>query len=245
MDNPGYVALSRQLTLSRQMEMIANNLANMNTTAYRGEGLMFREHLAGTGETGIGAKRDTISFVQDLSQLRDLSAGPMTNTGAALDVAIEGPGYFVVDTPQGPRYTRDGHFKLDAQGQVTTASGDPVLAGGGPIVIPIDATDIQIARDGSVSTEQGDLGRLDVVTFESEQLLERVKGNYYDAGDALAAPAAQTEVVQGMLESSNVKGVVEMTKLIETMRGYQSAQRLGEQEHERQRRAIQSLISNS
>lgn len=240
MDNPGYVALSRQLTLSRQMEMIANNLANMNTTAYRGEQILFREFLSGNGEG-----REPVSFVRDPAQLRDLSIGPMSSTGAALDVAIDGPGYFVIDTPQGPRYTRDGHFKLDGQGLVTTVAGDPVLAGGGPIVIPIDAKDIQIARDGTVSTEQGELGRLDIVTFDNEQLLERVNGNAYDAGEANPTAADGAEVIQGMLESSNVQGVGEMTRLIETLRSYQSAKRFSEQEHERQRRAIQSLIQTN
>jgi len=240
MDNPGYVALSRQLTLSRQMEMIANNLANMNTTAFRGEQMLFREFLAGSG-----SEREEVSFVRDPAQLRDLSIGPMSNTGAALDVAIDGPGYFVIDTPQGPRYTRDGHFKLDAQGQLTTAAGDPVLAGGGPVVFPIDAKDIQIASNGEVSTEQGELGRLDIVTFDNEQLLERVKGNAYDAGDATANAAVDAEVIQGMLEASNVRGIGEMTRMIETQRSYQAAQRLSEQEHERQRRAIRSLIQGN
>ena len=240
MDNPGYVALSRQLTLGRQMEMIANNLANMNTTAYRGEQILFREFLAGSG-----GEREAVSFVRDPGQLRDLSSGPMSSTGAALDLAIDGPGYFVIDTAQGPRYTRDGHFKLDAQGQVTTAAGDPVLADGGPLVVPIDAKDIQVAGDGTVSTEQGELGRLDVVTFDNEQLLKRVKGNAYDAGEAIATAAVGSEVVQGMLEGSNVQGVGEMTRMIETLRGYQSAQRFAEQEHERQRRAIQSLAQTS
>ena len=240
MDNPGYVALSRQLTLGRQMEMVANNLANMNTTAYRGEQILFSEFLAGRDD-----EREPVSFVRDPAQLRDLSPGPMTSTGAALDVAIDGPGYFVIDTPQGPRYTRDGHFKLDAQGQVTTVSGDPVLAGGGPVVVPIDARDIEIAGDGTVSTEQGELGRLDIVTFDNEQLLQRVKGNAYDAGEANAIAAVGSEVVQGMLEASNVQGVGEMTRLIETLRSYQSAKRFSEQEHERQRRAIQSLIQTN
>lgn len=240
MDNPGYVALSRQLTLSRQMEMIANNLANMNTTAFRGEQMLFREFLAGSG-----SEREKVSFVRDPAQLRDLSIGPMTTTGASLDVAIDGPGYFVIDTPEGPRYTRDGHFKLDAQGQLTTASGDPVLAGGGPVVIPIDAENIEIASNGEVSTEQGEHGRLDIVTFDNEQLLQRVKGNAYAAGEATATAAVDSEVTQGVLEASNVRGVGEMTKMIETLRSYQAAKRFADQEHERQRRAIQSLIQGS
>ena len=128
---------------------------------------------------------------------------------------------------------------------MTTAAGDPVLAGGGPVVFPIDAKDIQIASNGEVSTEQGELGRLDIVTFDNEQLLERVKGNAYDAGDATANAAVDAEVIQGMLEASNVRGIGEMTRMIETQRSYQAAQRLSEQEHERQRRAIRSLIQGN
>lgn len=240
MDNAGYVAISRQLTLRRQMDAIANNMANINTTAYRGEQLLFKEYLAGTG-----TEREAVSFVQDLSQLRDLSPGRITNTGGALDIAVNGPGYFVIETEAGRRYTRDGHFRLDDQGQVVTAAGDTVLSTAGPIVIPTDAKDIQIAQDGTVSTEQGDLGRLDLVVFDNEQLLKKVQGNYYDPGEAKATPADQIDVSQGMLETSNVEGVVEMTRMIQTMRSYQSAQRLAEQEHERQRRAIQSLITSN
>lgn len=240
MENPGYVALSRQMALARQMEVIANNLANLNTPAFKGEGMLFTEYLEQVPGT------DEVSYVQDIATYRNLSAGPISNTGNPLDVAINGEGHFVVETPAGERYTRNGVFRLDPNGRIVTAQGYPVLGqGGAPLIVPPNAGEIVVAGDGSVSTDIGPLGRLEVVTFDDLDTLTPVGAGLYDAADQEPSPVAQPTVMQGAIEGSNVIGVIEMTNMIETSRSYQSTARLMEGEHERQLRAIQNLVTQA
>lgn len=240
MENPGYVALSRQMALARQMEVIANNLANLNTPAFKGEGMLFAEYLEQVPGT------DEVSYVQDVATYRNLSAGPISNTGNPLDIAIDGEGHFVVETPAGERFTRNGVFSLDANGRIVTAQGYPLLGQGGTeLIIPPNAGEIVVAGDGSISTDLGPLGRLELVTFEDPNTLVPIGGGLYDAGDQEQTPVAQPTLLQGAIEGSNVVGVIEMTNMIETSRSYQSTARLMEGEHERQLRAIQNLVSQA
>jgi flagellar basal-body rod protein FlgF len=120
------VALSRQDTLARQLDVVANNLANMNTTAFKAERMMFADYLVQVGSAD-GATGDAIAFVRDFATVRDPSEGKLEETGGDLDVALAGEGYLVVQTPQGERYTRDGHLRLDEAGQLVTDDGLPVL----------------------------------------------------------------------------------------------------------------------
>ena len=236
MENPGYVALSRQMVLKRQMDVVANNIANLTTPGFRAESMVFIEHLART------VPQERVSFVQDIATVHDLRPGPMTTTGNSLDLAIRGDGYFAVETPEGERFTRAGHFALDAQGQVVTTAGYPVLSDAGtPIVIPEQSEEIVVADDGTISTDEGLLARLRLVRFENQQALARQENGLYDAGAQDAEPADDSAVQQGTLESSNVLGVVEMTKMMATVRSYQTAATLTNEEHERQRRAITAL----
>ncbi len=239
MENTGYIALSRQSVLRRKMDVIANNLANMTTPAFKGEDMMFVEHLRKTGEN------DRVSLVQDIALLRNISEGPMTKTENPLDLAISGPGYFVVETVDGERYTRNGTFQLDAQGQIVTTQGDPLLAAdGNPITIPVNETEISVARDGSVSAGETLISRIQIVSFENEQALEKQSNSLLAPGDQEPQPAEEGEVIQGMIEGSNVQGIVEVTRMINTIRSYTATSKLVDQEHERQRRAIQVLVSS-
>lgn len=238
MENPGYIALSRQMVLRRQMDVMANNVANIATPAFKAEGMMFVEHLRKT-EPG-----EKIRFVQDIATVRDLRPGALTHTGGPLDLAIQGEGYFAVETPEGPRYTRAGGFTLDADGQIVTARGYPLLDdGGAPLALPTDAGEITVSRDGTIVTDQGEVGRVGVVGFADEQALKHLEGGLYDSDGQEPVPVETPEVEQGALEGSNVAGVVEMTKLIATVRLYQSAAKMADEEHQRQRRAIDALAS--
>lgn len=236
MENTGYIALSRQMTLRRQMDVIANNMANINTPAYKGQSMLFVEYLE-TSKSG-----EKMSFVQDVALVRNLNEGQMTTTENPLDLAISGNAYFEIDTPVGPRYTRNGVFQLNAEGELVTASGERVLGeGGNPILLPPNARDVTVTRDGTISTDQGPAGRLRLVSFENEQALVKLADGLYDAEGQDTLPAEDAEVLQGMVEGSNVQGILELTKMIETARQYASAGRMVNDEHERQRRAIQSL----
>ena len=237
MDNASYVTLSRQTALSRQMEVIANNIANTSTPAFQGESVIFAEVLQRTG-TG-----ETLSFAQDRGQSRNTAEGPLSATGNTLDFSISGSGYFVIETEDGERYTRAGRFQLDNQGRLVTHDGNPVLsAAGRPITTrPADGP-IEVSRDGVVSGARGVIGRIEVVTFEDEQQLRKTAGGLYET-DERSTPAEDAEVIQGMLEQSNVEPVIEITRMIALMRSYNSAQTLLETEHDRERKAISTIVS--
>lgn len=242
METPSYITLSRQAALRRQMDVVANNLANMNTPAYRAENMMFVEYLQQTqrGETGA------LSFVQDIATFRDLSEGPMTATGNALDFAISGPGYFVVETDDGPRYTRHGSFRLNDDNEIVTHAGHPVLdQNGNAIEVPDNAERIDVTGDGIISTEVGEIAQFDLVAFDDDQALTKLADGLYDAEAAPVLPADDARVKQGMVEGSNVEGIVEMTRMIEVLREYQIAQQMSEGEHERRVRAVRTLVEGA
>lgn len=238
MENTLLIALSHQAALRRRLEVIANNVANMNTTGFKSEQPMFAEVLVKSrgGETARG---DTLSFVLDQATRRDTTAGPLIATGNPLDVAIVGDGYFVVMTPTGEHVTRQGRFRLDDIGQLVTEHGHPVMAEGDqPILLGPEDADIAISRNGVVSSENGELGRLRIVGFDNEQTLRLVEGGLLMAeapGEDLQAP----EVAQGMLEGSNVEPIREITRLIAVQQAYDSASRMIDREDERIRKMIE------
>ena len=240
METVSHIALAHQTSLNRRMSVISHNLANLNTTAYRREDLMFEEVLRETqdGETG------NISMVQDVSSFFKLESGPMESTGNPLDVAINGDGYFTVETEDGPRYTRDGSFMINADNELVTKEGRAVLdAQGNVIDMPENGGRIEIARDGTVSTPDEDLGQLGVVTFENEQALKKRPDSLYDPEDMNPQPAENPEIHQGMLEGANIQGITEMTNMMDVVRSYQGAKKMMDQDHERQLRAIRTLVS--
>ena len=237
MENALLVGLTAQMALRRNMEIIANNLANTSTAGFKRETPVFEELLVPIESDN--AATSEISFVRDWGVLRDFNPGPLEQTGAPLDVAVEGNGFLVVRTAAGERYTRDGHLKLDATGRIVTSDGDPVMSDGGEIQIPPGERDIKIAQDGTVSTAQGITGKIRVVSFPPSALMKEGK-NLYTA-DASPAPAANARVLQGMVERSNVEAVVEMTKMIEVLRAYQHSSETLNATDDLIRRAVQRL----
>ena len=236
------VALSRQDTLQRHIDVVANNLANMNTTAFKGERMMFTDHLVRTG-SGDHRVGDAIAFVRDLATVRDLADGKLEQTGGDLDLALVGEGYFVVSTPEGERYTRDGQLRLDQAGQLVTEDGLPVLTqSGAPLVFGPQDTRIGIARDGAVSSEMGDLGRLRVVRFAHPERMQPVAGGLM-ASDEQPEDVAAPALMQGMLESSNVQPIVEMERLIDLHRAYDQARVLVDREDDRIRKMLQAYAA--
>lgn len=232
MDNTSYVALSRQLALERQMAVLAGNIANMNTHGFKAEGMLFEEVLERAGRPG------RVAFVKEAGLVRDLNPGVLEATGNPFDLAINGEGYFAVETAAGQRYTRNGHFMVNADGAVVTSGGHRLLDdGGAPILLPADSTAIDIARDGTISTKDGILGRIGLFGFANEASLSR-EGESLFATDQAAEPVAVPDIAQGRLERSNVQPIVEMTRMMETVRAFQNTQRLLETHHELVRRVI-------
>jgi flagellar basal-body rod protein FlgF len=240
MENPIYIALSRQDALRRQMDVVANNLANMTTPAYKNQRMMFLEYLAKPATTG-GASGDKVSMVQDYAVLRNTAAGAITATNNPLDVALHGNGYMAVETRDGQRYTRSGHLQLDLDRQIVNANGLPVMdEQDRPMTVPQNSGAITITADGIVSTEQGQIGKIKLVRFEREQFMKELGGGLF-ATDEPEQPATDLKVVQGSVEESNVQSVVEMTQMIDISRQYATNQKLIDAEHERQRNAITKL----
>lgn len=241
MENASYIGLSRLSTMRRNLDVIANNLANMNSNAYKGERVMFEEYL------DRGDRRNPVSFVTDTAVLRDVRVGKLEQTGNPLDLAINGSGYFTIDTPQGRRFTRDGHFRLDDDRRLVTSGGHPVLDNRGrEIKFPEGQADrAAISVDGTVTVGQEQVGKIDLVSFANEQTLRKTsQGLYATDQEPQAAPQTST-IAQNALEASNVEPIIEMTNMIELLRQYQNTQNLMDQEHDRLRRTIERLGRSS
>lgn len=240
MENTSLIALSRQAALQRQMDVVAHNLANMNTTGFKGEKVMFIDELV-KSRGGDRRLYENLAFVRDIATMRDTTEGQLQKTEDPLDLAVRGNGYFAVETDDGERYTRKGNFRLDQTGQLVTEDGHPVLSSGGqPIFFSPADREITIGRDGSISTNNGQLGRLRVVSFENEHSL-RATGNGLYETESLPRDVERPEVLQGMLEGSNVEPIREMANMVEVHRAYDNVKNLIEREHDRMQRTIREL----
>jgi len=246
MENTMYVALSRQSTLRRQMDVVANNLANMSTHGYKSGQMMFVEHLT-KSKGGDNLLTPNLAYVRDIATMTDTKPGAIEHTGNPLDIAIQGDGYFVVQTPEGERYTRNGRLQLDNTGQLVNQLGQPVLAdGGAPMVFAPEDTEIVVSKDGTVSTNNGELGKLRIVNFDNEQVLDRSSGAQFSTTeDNPAQDVEDPTVLQGAVEGSNVEPILEMANMISVHRAYDGVKSFIEREDERQRNMIRNLAAVS
>lgn len=241
MENASLIGLSRQVALRRELNVIANNMANINTPAFKAESMMFAEYLSGSAETDMDRPGDqVVSYVEDLATVRDFSAGGLTPTGAPLDVAIRGDGWLVVQTPDGERYTRNGGLQIDAAGQLVTSEGYTVMGEGGPIQFGREDLDIAIAADGTISTSEGQKGKLRLVAFETNMELRPVGSSLYET-DAPPQAAENARIAQGYIERSNVQPVLEISRMIEVNRAYQSLASTLNRHDQLRRQAIETL----
>jgi flagellar basal-body rod protein FlgF len=245
MDNTLLVSLSHQLAAYRSMDVIANNIANVSTPGFKRESVKFEEYISSMrpaeGETGP----KSISFVQDTGVSRDLRPGTLLMTNAPFDVAVGGKGYFAVQTANGERYTRDGHFSLDTDGNLVDSNGNKVMGDGGPITLTPDDGTIHFAEDGTITGQTttgttNQLGKLRVVDFENDSTLQ-AEGNNLFSTDQPAQTATDGRVQQGMLENSNVEPVVEMAKMIDVMRAYEATANLSQAQEDLMKSAIDKL----
>jgi flagellar basal-body rod protein FlgF len=238
MENLSYISLSQQMALQQQMEITANNIANINTPGFKSQNEIFLEYL------NRSASGDTLKQVKNAGSYRDLTSGALKMTSNELDFAIQGEGYFTVETPQGTRYTRDGSFSLNDKNEIVTQSGYKVMGDGGALTVQPGASRITVSSDGSVSTEKGTVGKMKVVNFDNDQKLSPEGGNLYNANGQQETPVEKVQIVQGSIESSNVNPVVEMNKMIEGLRLYQASQKMIQNDHERIRTMIQKLTKS-
>lgn len=236
MDNGIYVALSKQLGQFRTMNIIADNMANVNTLGHKKQDMLFRNFLVPEGN----GKR--VAFTQDYLSYRNTNEGKLSVTGNNLDFAISGGGYFQVQSPLGERYTRAGNFQVDGEGYMVTTQGYRVLdAGGQPIQFQEEDVAVEVRGGGEIVVDGEERGQLGIVRFEDEQSLRRVGDNLYMAEGQGALPVDQPVVLQGMLESSNVEPILEITNMITTSRSVSSTGRFIETSYDLQKQAIATL----
>jgi flagellar basal-body rod protein FlgF len=250
MENTLLIGLSRQTVLRRELDLVANNIANLNTTGFKSDGAVFAEYLQSNARDSAFAAGDRrMSFVQDSMTWHDLSQGGLQRTGNPLDVAIEGDGFLVVQTPRGERYTRNGALQLNAQGQLVTTTGDAVLGENGPVQFAPTDRDIVINPDGTIRVREGTAnadsgrGRLRIVSFANPQRLLKDSATTFSAPEGMlpAPPAIGTRIQQGAVEKSNVRAVVEMTRMIELTRAYGEVAGILQQQGELRKNAIDRL----
>jgi flagellar basal-body rod protein FlgF len=222
MENALLIGLSRQMALRRELDVVANNVANINTTGFKADTAVFEEYLMPVASHDHFQGRDRVlSYVHDRATWHDMGQGPIKQTNNPLDVSIDGNTFIAVQTPRGERYTRNGGFQINAQGQLVTSEGYQVLGDGGPVQFQAEDRNITIARDGTVSVPEGARGRLRIVTFANAQRLQKDSTSTFAApADMAPQPAETVNVNQGTLEQSNVKPVVEMARMIEVSRQY-------------------------
>lgn len=241
MDNALFVGLSRQMLLRHEMDVVANNIANADTAGFKLETLMSKTEPRRPANTAPGPR--PVKFVLDDGVARDFGQGTLRTTGGTFDLAIEGPGFFTISTPEGERYTRDGRFTLDPTGKVITEDGDAVSGdGGGEIIVTPEKGPVSISADGVISQNGERVGKIGAVTFANQGALEKVGDNQFrNTSNLQPQPATASVIRQGMLESSNVKTVVEVTRMIEVTRSYERITQMLDATADLSRKSVERL----
>ena len=249
MDNALLIALSRQTTLRRELDIVANNIANLNTTGFKADGAVFGEYLQDKARTQQAGEARRLSFVQDRMSWHDFSQGTIQQTGNPLDVAIDGEGLLVVQTARGERYTRNGAMQINSAGELVTGTGDKIIGDAGPIILAPTDRDIVITKDGTIKVREGislnsdsTRGKLKLVVFANPQQLQKDGSSMFRAPPGVdPQPAPTVNVVQGAIEKSNVRSVVEMTRMIELTRAYTEVANILQQRNELRKNSLQQL----
>ena len=235
MENSGYTTITRQSGLMKEMRVVANNIANAATSGFRQEGVIFSEYVKSVD----GAS--SLSMGQADARQTSFAQGALTQTGGRFDFAIEGDGFFLVETPLGERLTRAGAFSPNADGDLVTPDGFRVLdAGGAPVFVPPGAADISVSADGTISTNGDPVGQLGLVQPLNPQGLIREDGVMFRADEGYQ-PAEQGRILQSFVENSNVNPILQLTRMIEVQRAYELGASFVEAEDERVRQAMRSI----
>lgn len=234
MDAAVYATLARQSGLMREMQVVANNIANQSTAGFRREGVVFAEHVA---RMDAGP---SLSMAHATGRHVDLSQAGLTQTGGAFDFAVQGEGFFLVETPQGNRLTRAGAFTPGAEGELMTPDGHRLLdAGGAPVFVPPDAGPVAVAADGTLSAGGQPLARIGLWKPADPLTLRHQGGTLFDV--AAVEPVEEGMVLQGFLEEANVNPVSEIARMITVQRAYELGQSFLDQEDRRVRAVMQTL----
>jgi flagellar basal-body rod protein FlgF len=241
MDNTTNIALSRLVAQSRNMDVIAGNLANMSTPGYRAERVIFADWLSPRTAAGTPPGGRQIAFTQDRATYRDRAEGTLTHTGNPLDLALSGDGYFTVATANGTRLTRAGRFTLQADGTIADEAGNALLdVNNQKLSVAPSDTVLTVAADGAISSQNGPIGKIAVVT-PSDPNRMTAEGSRLFRADVPTTPVTAPKLVQGAVEDSNVQPTAELVRMMSTEREYQFATQFLEAEGQRQQTAIDKI----
>ncbi len=241
MEVPSYIALSRLVAQSRALEVTATNMANANTPGFKAERVLFSDWLSKQTGTDAPPGGRTVQFVQDRATYRDQQAGPVQQTGNPFDLALGDDGYFSVETARGPRLTRAGRFTPMSDGRLGDAEGNALLdTAGQPIRISAADQRITVAADGTVSSENGRIGKVGVVR-PSDPMRVTAEGGRTLRADADTVPVDKPQVIQGAVEDSNVQPVLEMTRMMADLREFQFTTQFVQGEADRLQSSIDKI----
>lgn len=234
MDAAGYTTLNRQSGLMREMQAVANNIANMSTTGFRREGVVFSEYVSRMDGD------PSLSMAYASGRNIDLSQAAITQTGGTFDFAIQGEGFFLIETPGGQRLTRAGSFTPSAEGELVNPDGYRLLdAGGAPIFVPPDAGMVGVSADGTISAGGQPLAQVGLWQASDPHSLEHQGGTLFAAN--AVEPVEGGQILQGYVEDSNVNPVSEISRMIEVQRAYELGQTFLDREDARVRGVIETL----
>jgi len=237
------VAASRLVAQERAIEVTAMNLANVNTPGFQASRVQFSDWLNPQQKGAALPGEPKIAYTQDRATWRDAQPGALTQTGNPFDLAVRNGGYFTVATDRGPRLTRDGRFGLLPNGTIGDGAGNALMdTNGNPLQVAVTDTRITISGDGAVASENGPLGRIGVVKPTDANKLQ-AEGATLLRADTPTSPVAQPEVVQGVVEGSNVPPVLEVTRMMNDMRDYQFTTQLLQAEDDRIQSTIEKTLS--
>jgi flagellar basal-body rod protein FlgF len=243
MDNITNIALSRLSSQQQAMDVVANNLANASTPGYRAERSVFADWLVREPAGAEPQGGRTLAFGQTRATYRERTEGTLSQTGNPLDLALQGDGYFTVQTQQGPRLTRAGRFTLGRDGTIADENGDALLdASGQKMVVSRADTDLTVRADGTLRSQNGVLGQIGVVAPRDPNRMT-AEGSRLFRADVPTAPVAAPKMLQGTLEDSNVQPVSEITRMISTERDFQFVTQMVEAEGQRRQSAIDKIAA--
>jgi flagellar basal-body rod protein FlgF len=240
-ENSGYIALSRMIAQQRLLDVRASNLANVSTPGFKAERLMFSDYVLRQNGIDTAPGDSSVQMVQDRATYRDWGEGDISRTGNPLDLALQGEGFFAVETSRGERYTRAGRFTISATNQIVDLAGNVVSdTNGQPLNVPEGGGEISIKGDGTVTVGGNQVGQLKVVTFDDNQQLQAEGGTLFTTTQT-ARPATTPQVLQGAVEASNTQAITEMTKMMAEMQEFKFASQFVDGEDQREQSAIDKI----
>ncbi|OGR24085.1 MAG: flagellar basal-body rod protein FlgF [Desulfuromonadaceae bacterium GWB2_53_15] len=226
MNSGMYSALSGNIAAMKRLDIISNNLANVNTPGFKKDKMGFESLLAGAVNPPAVPQGSTADpILQKENIFIDYAQGPVAQTGNVFDLSIDGDGFFVVNTPEGQAYTRQGNFRMSADGTLVTVDGFPVMGQNG--AIRIQGSNVEIDAKGVVTVDGNPAGTLNIVDFPKPYNLSKTAGALFTPADPQVTPqAAKGELRQGYLEGSNVETISEMVQMIETSRYFEACSKV-------------------